>query len=853
MAGDPPRTVGSSVSLRMQVETEQGVLVIYEAAAEREPTLPSQAYLAWWRDFLDEGVYLFDRLLFTERDVELATRCLSRDLGVTVFVFDDDLPEDGGSGLTQSRGDGRPSGRDGWKAPGAHPEPAGPDAAESGTWTIATRSLAYELMGFAFPQSGPRAASGWLKADAIACAPVGKSAPVETGDLDEDQPFAPDDPDEAIDHALSRASCGCGGECCGSTNPCCRQDRCCGVVCPAPTGCESPLGCFNGSCYYLGRCESYDPCTRLICQSGSCVPEPVVCDDGDCWTIDTCTPGVGCVHSPRCPLPQPCERIRCVDNACIHEPRNCDDNDPCTTEYCDPGTGECVYEPVCPPPTSVCLGRRCSDGSCIEEPLDCDDGDTCTTEHCDASLGCVYEDLCPEPSDACHVRWCDNGTCSERPVDCDDGNGCTEEHCELSAGARGGPGCVYSNLCDDGDPCTLDECLDLATCVNRLACVDYNRCTYDMCTPDPANPDAAVCSYPPRQCVSCDTGTCYNGVCTAEGCSIALGSATVCPGGSVTLDVSGDCWPSCGAMSYAPAGPPPPGVSVAWPAGNSCSGGAHVRTATVTVSPDVAPGPVNIGLQATSSAGAVCFDYTIVNVVERVDLIFACVPPGQEVDPGGLLPVNDDDDNGNGVPDRDEAGPTFSEDDLFPLTLSRDAALTGSVELSLVAGGSRVKVYETANRGILIPLPHVFPAGDLPLTVFVEGVVVSGAQQDVELRLRFSDGGEVCEDRLRLTVVKFDIESLRFDSDHQLMRDNNADYEPTGTLFPEPEWEPGLAGPARPAAAHLCGADLLPRRGLQHGAERGDARGAERPAAVRHGHAGAEDSEALRAAGLAHR
>ncbi|MBI4718070.1 MAG: hypothetical protein HY763_09720 [Planctomycetes bacterium] len=95
--------------------------------------------------------------------------------------------------------------------------------------------------------------------------------------------------------------------------------------------------------------------------------------------------------------------------------------------------------------------------------------------------------------------------------------------------------------------------------MNRPACVDYNRCTYDTCTPDPANPDAAVCTYPPRQCVSCDTGTCYNGVCVAEGCSVALGSATVCPGGSVTLNVSGDCWPSCGAMYYAPAGPPPPG------------------------------------------------------------------------------------------------------------------------------------------------------------------------------------------------------------------------------------------------------------------------------------------------------
>jgi len=89
-------------------------------------------------------------------------------------------------------------------------------------------------------------------------------------------------------------------------------------------------------------------------------------------------------------------------------------------------------------------------------------------------------------------------------------------------------------------------------------------------------------------------------------------------------------------------------------------------------------------------------------VDDCVDLIFDGLCPILEDNPKGLLLLNDNDDNGNGVPDLSEQG---VDPDVVTLKVQADPALTGTVELSLVSGAGRVKIYETENRSNQIMLP----------------------------------------------------------------------------------------------------------------------------------------------------
>ena len=124
--------------------------------------------------------------------------------------------------------------------------------------------------------------------------------------------------------------------------------------------------------------------------------------------------------------------------------------------------------------------------------------------------------------------------------------------------------------------------------------------------------------------------------------------------------------------------------------------------------------------------------------------------------------LNDDDDNGNGVPDKDEPGPTAGENDLIALTVSIDPGLEGTVTLSAIAGATRIKLYENADRSNPVTLPKSWtvPTTDLPETLYVEGFSVSLAARDIELRVLFTGSGGPCEDRVKLTVIRATIDPV---------------------------------------------------------------------------------------------
>jgi hypothetical protein len=48
-------------------------------------------------------------------------------------------------------------------------------------------------------------------------------------------------------------------------------------------------------------------------------------------------------------------------------------------------------------------------------------------------------------------------------------------------------------------------------------------------------------------------------------------------------------------------------------------------------------------------------------------------------------------------------------------------------------------------------------------------------------------GASKCQN-VNVTVVKIELKKLSFTTDHHLMRDNNSDYNATGTVFPKPDW-----------------------------------------------------------------
>ena len=141
------------------------------------------------------------------------------------------------------------------------------------------------------------------------------------------------------------------------------------------------------------------------------------------------------------------------------------------------------------------------------------------------------------------------------------------------------------------------------------------------------------------------------------------------------------------------------------------------------------------------------------------------------MNPGGFLCLNNDDDDGNGTPDKDQAGPVVGEDDLKPLTISLGPTATGTgtgtVTLSCVTECGRIRVYQNPDRSGELFLPFSWaPAGQpFIVTLYVEGIDTSVSAADVLLKAEFA-GSNTCQDFSRVTVyhVKEVVWETRADS-----------------------------------------------------------------------------------------
>jgi hypothetical protein len=133
----------------------------------------------------------------------------------------------------------------------------------------------------------------------------------------------------------------------------------------------------------------------------------------------------------------------------------------------------------------------------------------------------------------------------------------------------------------------------------------------------------------------------------------------------------------------------------------------------------------------------------------------AGVNEDKEEFPGNYILYNKDDDDSDGIPDYDDDENIY-ENDLVAITLSRVEPyeyMTGQVTFDVTSGASKVIIWENSTKGTQVSLPATFNTpGDLGKTFYVEGIEPSDGPRDVTIKLTYTKGGRIFEDKIKVTV-----------------------------------------------------------------------------------------------------
>ncbi|MGD9873180.1 MAG: hypothetical protein AB7T27_02810 [Kiritimatiellia bacterium] len=155
------------------------------------------------------------------------------------------------------------------------------------------------------------------------------------------------------------------------------------------------------------------------------------------------------------------------------------------------------------------------------------------------------------------------------------------------------------------------------------------------------------------------------------------------------------------------------------------------------------------------------------NVDSDYDGIITAADDPIELSAGGIVGLNQDDDDGNGIPDKDYTGAVAYEDDLelISIDLALGSLHTGTLTLEALTGGDKVKIWGSAIKETPVTLPVTWDVATdvIPTNLYVEGVNESTALRDVEFRLRYAANGKYLDENIKMTVVKTDLD---VDSDY---------------------------------------------------------------------------------------
>lgn len=211
-------------------------------------------------------------------------------------------------------------------------------------------------------------------------------------------------------------------------------------------------------------------------------------------------------------------------------------------------------------------------------------------------------------------------------------------------------------------------------------------------------------------------------------------------------------------------------VSCAECCNGECCEGEYTCCGTtnpVCCDPDRCFDEVCCGIGATAG-GDTCY----CNAID-LDLVFSGVSEDEEENPGAFVSTWEE------------------QGELLPgLTLKAGSDLTGSVTFEVTGATGGIQLYQDAQGTTVLPLfNQTIPVSQLPKTFYVAGHVVSPAARDIQFKLTYNLADMECDDIVKLTVLELKLKSLTFTTDHDLIRDNLTDFEPTGDVFLEPKWQ----------------------------------------------------------------
>jgi hypothetical protein len=261
-------------------------------------------------------------------------------------------------------------------------------------------------------------------------------------------------------------------------------------------------------------------------------------------------------------------------------------------------------------------------------------------------------------------------------------------------------------------------------------------CTTDpnLCaTTDPqlcptANPDDEGCAtmiYDIPACQTTDPNLCPTANPDDEGCATMIFDSPACQ----TMDPDDDaCWPTidendpdCGNVETEDAN-----CDTQDPNDGDCA-------LEPTIEPVCPPNP------------------------NLLDLDIADVSEDLENTRGGFMGLNDDDDNGNGNPDREDNSAVSGENDLIPIHIhyDRNQVNNGRLRLRAVVGGGNIKCWSTPNRAgntkVVLDKEWNLPAEAPPETLYLEGYSATPRPRGVTLLLEYL-GEPALQDTVKATV-----------------------------------------------------------------------------------------------------
>lgn len=183
-------------------------------------------------------------------------------------------------------------------------------------------------------------------------------------------------------------------------------------------------------------------------------------------------------------------------------------------------------------------------------------------------------------------------------------------------------------------------------------------------------------------------------------------------------------------------------------------------------------------------------------LVKEVEIDFVDLPDAAETCTGGVLCLNDDDDNQNNVPDLNESGLVAGENELMSVTINKQPAM-GNVDIATTYfGQGRIAMWEDALK--TVPAASSYPASAMPLQLWVEGTEASIAERDILVTVSCGNGLP-CADSLRLTVIA--VVDMAFSGVEQ--PDGETNFQPGGNpsqygggdrIYPGRNYLPGTSG-----------------------------------------------------------